>query len=125
MMRDGVDAAVAGGLLVLADGEEVAAEHRAVQHDAHDKRDEQKGDQAVRHAVEAAGGQPFERREARAEGKAGGGVVGVVARDAAIDQQAAQRHHERLQPDLGDQQAMHQTDQAAERDDEQRRPGPN
>ena len=44
MMRERADAAVARRLLVLADGEEIAAEHRAVQHDPHDDRvhDEQR-----------------------------------------------------------------------------------
>jgi hypothetical protein len=51
-----------------------------------------------------------ERRKALAEGKAGGAVVGVVAGDATIQQQAAQRHHERLQAHPRDQEAVDQAD---------------
>lgn len=51
----------------------------------------------MRHAVGAPDRQPFQPREALPELEAGGAVVGVPARDAAIDQQAAQRHHEGLQ----------------------------
>jgi hypothetical protein len=115
-----MDAAVARRFLVLADREEIAAEHRFVQHDAHDERDDDESDQAVRNAVEAAGGQPLQRREARAERKPRRRVLGIVAGDAAVDEQAAERHHERLQPELGDKETVQQPDQAADRhhDDE-------
>ena len=94
----GADAGIARRLLVLADREEIAAEDRAVQHHPHDDRDDDEGDEgcAARRSVRP-GGQPFERREALAEAEAGGAVVGVVAGDAAIDQQAAQRDDEGLQ----------------------------
>ena len=39
--------------------------------------------------------------KALAEGEAGGGVLGVEAGDAAIDQQAAQRHDEGLHAACG------------------------
>ena len=54
----------------------------------------------------AARRQPFERREALAELEAGGAVVGVVARDAAIDQQAAQGDDEGLQAQPRDEEAV-------------------
>ena len=68
---------------------------------------------------EASRGQPFERWKALAEAEAGGGVLGVVAGDAAIDEQTAQRHHEWLQPHLGDEQPVHRAERAAaEHDDD-------
>ena len=51
-------------------------------------------------------GQPFEHREALAELEAGGAVVRVVAGDAAVDQEPAQRHHEGLHAHLGDEEAV-------------------
>ena len=65
----------------------------------------------------AAGRQPFERREALAELEARGAVVGVVARDAAIDQQAAQGDDEGLQAHPRDEEAVDR----AEHDAGQRR----
>jgi len=61
-----------------------------MQHDGHHGSDGQEHDKGMRHAQRAARRQPFERREALAELEARGAVVGVVARDAAVDQQAAQ-----------------------------------
>ena len=63
--------------------------------------------------IGAAGGEPFERRKARAEVEAGRPVVGVTARDAAIDQQSAKRHDEGLQVHPGDEEAVHQADEHA------------
>ena len=59
MMRRGADAGIARGFLVLADSEEMAAEDRAMQHDPHERRDEEEGDEGMRHAVAAPDRQPF------------------------------------------------------------------
>ena len=69
----------------------------------------------------AADGQPLERGKALAEDEAGGGVGGVEARDAAVDQQAAERDDEGLHVEPGDQQPVRQPDQHAERQHQQRR----
>ena len=77
----------------------------------------------MRDAVGAAGGQPFERREALAELEAGRAVVGVPARDAAIDQQAAQGDDEGLQAQAGDEEAVDRAQHhAAGHDDEHGEP---
>ena len=60
--------------------------------------------------AEGAGDEEFEAGIAAAEGEAGGGIGGVAARHAAIDQQAAQRHDEGLHLELGDQQAVGEPD---------------
>ena len=60
--------------------------------------------------IGAARGQPFQHREAGAETEAGGGVLGVIARGAAVDQQSAQRHHEWLDMHFGGEQAVHGAD---------------
>ena len=66
-------------------------------------------------------GQPFEIGKVDAERKAGGGVLGIKARHAAIDQQAAKRHDEWLQPHLGDQQTVDQPHHETDDDHHQRR----
>ena len=103
----GADAGIARRLLVLADREEVAAEDRAVQDHRHHQRRRRQAIKVCGMPRGAADGQPFEPRETLAEGEAGGGVLGVPAGDAAVDQQAAQRDDERLHPQLGDQQPVH------------------
>src|SRR5699024_10869432 len=73
----------------------------------------------------AAGGQPLEIGEVDAEAEPSGGIGGVEARDAAIDQEAAEGHNEGLQADLGDQQAMDDAHDEAdgEHGDPGQRPG--
>src|SRR6185437_12267329 len=120
----GADARIARRLLVLADREQVAAEHRAVQHDAHQNRHDQEDDEGMRHAERAAGGDPFERWQALAELEARRAVVGVVARRAAIDQQAAQGDDERLQLELRHQEAVDRPKHDTGRDDDDHRKPP-
>jgi hypothetical protein len=110
------DAGVAGGFLVLADGEEVAAEDRAVQHDAHDDGDDDEGDEGVRHAEAAAGGQPFERLEAAGIAEADGRVVHVVAGGTAVDQEAAEGDDEGLHVEARHQDAVDDAEADAEPD---------
>ena len=75
--------------------------------------------EGVRDAVGASGGDPFERRKALAELKSGGPVVGVPARDAAIDQEAAEGHDEGLQIHARDEKPMHPAKDHAETDDDE------
>ena len=96
MTSIGADAGIARRLLVLADGEEVAAEHRAVQHEPGDDRATTASTIDRDRDAADAGDEEIEAGIFGAEGEAGGGVGGVAARDAAIDQQAAQRHDEGL-----------------------------
>jgi hypothetical protein len=91
-----VDAREARRLLVLADGEEVAAEDRAVQHEPGDDRDQSEGDDGVRHPAAPPRDQPFERRERVPEGKSRRPVGGVEPRDAPVDQEPAERHDKGL-----------------------------
>ena len=65
--------------------------------------------------IGAASGEILQIFKAYAERKAGGRVGGIEARDAAVDQQTAERHDERLHPFLGDQQSMGQAHQYAQR----------
>ena len=74
--------------------------------------------------VRAAGGDPFEVGEVDPEREPGGGIFRVEARDAAVDQQAAERHHERLQLQFGDQQAVDQPHQDADPQHQHRRGRP-
>src|SRR6185369_10482014 len=70
--------------------------------------------------IGAAGGEKLQIFEVDAERKAGGGVGGIEARDTAVDQQAAERHHERLHPLPGDQQSVGHAHQDAHREDDER-----
>ena len=84
-----VDARVARGLLVAPDGVQVAAVHRAVEHDPEEHGDDEHDPELDRHAQRRGlqeGAQTFE---------AGGGAVALglvlrdVLREAAVDEQAA------------------------------------
>ncbi|BAB51502.1 mll4969 [Mesorhizobium japonicum MAFF 303099] len=114
----GADAGIFRRLLILADGVEIAAEHRPVQHHPHDDGDDDQRDETVGHAIGPPGRQEFELGKILAEGETGGAVGGVEAGDAAIDQEAAQGDDEGLQLQPGDQPAMHQADDGAKRDDQ-------
>ncbi len=95
-----------------------------MQQHPHCERDENEGDEAVGHAVGAPRGQPFERRKALTERKPCRSVVGVIAGDPAIQQQAAERDHEGLQAHLRDQHAIDPSDQRPRNKGDQHGQGP-
>src|ERR1700722_6146801 len=90
-----------------------------MQQNSHDRGNDQEDDEGVRDAVGASGGDPFERRKALAEFKSGCPVVGVPARDAAIDQEAAKRHDEGLQVHSRDEKSMHPAKNHTETDNDE------
>jgi hypothetical protein len=71
-----------------------------------------------RRDAEGPGDEEIEAGIGAAEGKAGGSVGCVTARDAAIDEQAAQGDHEGLHAQLGNQQAVNQAEPDAEHNDD-------
>ena len=83
--------------------------------------DDHEHDERRRHAEQAAGRQPLQRLEARRVTEPLRLVVGDEPREAAIEQQPAQRDDERLQPQARDQQAVERAEQRAEREDDQHR----
>src|ERR1700721_3723448 len=86
---------------------------------SHDRRNDKEDHEGVRDAVGASSGDPFERRKALAELESRCPVVGVPASDAAIDQEAAKRHDERLQVHSRDEKPMHPAKDHAETDNEE------
>src|SRR5205807_3543361 len=57
--------------------------------------------------------------KALAEGEALGRILGIETRDAAIDQQSAECHDERLDAHLGNEKAMHRAHRDADGDDDE------
>ena len=111
----GVDAAVAGGLLIAAECEQITAVDGAVQEDGGDDGDghEEKaggrdGETRDEWDGNLAGGEFPEALELRT--KADGLVASESPGDAAVQQQTAQRHDEWRQPELGDEQSVEQPD---------------
>ena len=91
-----VDAGKPRGLLVAPDGEQVAAINRAVQHEPHDDGDENQNDKRHRHAEQFVLREMAQRFKTCCVAKTFCVVARDEAREAAINQQAAERDDERL-----------------------------
>ena len=123
--RVGADAGKPRRLLVLPHRIQPAPVDRAMQHHAHHDRQDDQKDERVRHAVDCGPRRVAQRVRLVAVAEAARAVGGVVARRAAIDQQPAQGHDERLHLHPRDQERLQRAEHdAAEHHQQQRqRPG--
>ena len=102
----------------------MASVHRVVQHHPHQRADDDHCHKGRRDTEHAAGHDALEGREPGSVAESLRLIVSDETREPAIDEQAAERDDEGLQPQACDEEAVDRAQERAESEDRQHGEGP-